>query len=163
MAADGSFPRELKRTKPYGYSLFNLDAMTMVCHILTDSKNDLWKFQTADGKTIRKAIEFLSPYIKNKQSWPYAKDVMYWDQWPVAHPSLVMGALAFKNKEWLETWRALDHDPQVEEVDPQPAGEESGDLDQINSLFPQISQIDADLKMHYLRTSARSAGNKIAN
>ena len=27
MAEDGSFPLELKRTKPYGYSLFNLDAM----------------------------------------------------------------------------------------------------------------------------------------
>ena len=26
MAADGSFPLELKRTKPYGYSLFNIDA-----------------------------------------------------------------------------------------------------------------------------------------
>jgi hypothetical protein len=25
-ATDGSFPQELKRTKPYGYSLFNLDA-----------------------------------------------------------------------------------------------------------------------------------------
>ncbi len=24
MATDGSFPEELKRTKPYGYSLFNL-------------------------------------------------------------------------------------------------------------------------------------------
>jgi hypothetical protein len=41
---------------------------------------------------------------------------MYWDQWPVAHPSLVIGALTFNNKEWFETWRALDHDPQVEEV-----------------------------------------------
>lgn len=30
METDGSFPLELKRTKPYGYSLFNLDAMTMV-------------------------------------------------------------------------------------------------------------------------------------
>ena len=27
MAADGSFPRELARTKPYGYSLFQLDVM----------------------------------------------------------------------------------------------------------------------------------------
>jgi len=25
MAADGSFPQELRRTKPYGYSMFNLD------------------------------------------------------------------------------------------------------------------------------------------
>lgn len=27
MAGDGSFPLELKRTKPYGYSLFNIDAI----------------------------------------------------------------------------------------------------------------------------------------
>src|SRR4030095_917492 len=31
MAADGSFPQELRRTKPYGYSIFNLDAMATIC------------------------------------------------------------------------------------------------------------------------------------
>ena len=41
MADNGSFPQELRRTKPYGYSLFNLDAMTMVCLILSDKDNDL--------------------------------------------------------------------------------------------------------------------------
>ena len=35
MEKDGSFPLELKRTKPYGYSLFNLDAMTSICQILS--------------------------------------------------------------------------------------------------------------------------------
>src|SRR2546421_516877 len=30
IAADGSFPQELRRTKPYGYSLFNLEAMTTI-------------------------------------------------------------------------------------------------------------------------------------
>ncbi len=43
MACDGSFPQELRRTKPYGYSLFNLDAMTMVCLILSDKNNDLYQ------------------------------------------------------------------------------------------------------------------------
>ena len=40
MAEDGSFPLELKRTKPYGYSLFNLDAMATICHILSDGEDD---------------------------------------------------------------------------------------------------------------------------
>ena len=31
MAPDGSFPKELARTKPYSYSIFNFDAMTMLC------------------------------------------------------------------------------------------------------------------------------------
>jgi len=116
MGADGGFPRELKRTKPYGYSLFNLDAMTMVCLILTDKDNDLWSFQLSDGRSIKKGLEFLYPYVADKSKWSYPKDVMYWENWPVAHPFLVFGANAFNNKDWLSTWEKLDHYPQVEEV-----------------------------------------------
>ncbi len=116
MAADGSFPQELKRTKPYGYSLFNLDAMTTVCQILSTKENNLWAFQTADGRAIKKGIEFLHPYVADKSKWPFKKDVMYWDNWPVAHPFLVFGAEAYGNKIWLATWTKLDHAPVVEEV-----------------------------------------------
>jgi hypothetical protein len=116
MAADGSFPRELSRTKPYGYSIFNLDALVMTCHILSDDNNDLWSLTLRDGQSIRKGIEFLFPFVKAKHSWPFAKDIMYWDHCPVAQPFLVFGAVAFSNNEWLDTWKSLDHDPQVEEV-----------------------------------------------
>jgi hypothetical protein len=116
MATDGSFPRELRRTKPYGYSLFNLDAMVMVCQILSTSEDNLWNYETADGKSIRKGIAFLHPYIEDKSKWPFPKDVMYWKDWPVAHPALVFGALAFQNKEWLTTWKKGEHKPKVEEV-----------------------------------------------
>ncbi len=116
MGVDGSFPLEIKRTKPYGYSLFNLDAMTMVCLILSDGKNDLWKYATADGKSIRKGIEYLYPYVADKGKWNYAKDVMYWDEWPVAQPFLIFGAAEFKVKSWFETWSKLEHFPKVEEV-----------------------------------------------
>jgi hypothetical protein len=116
MAVDGSFPLELRRTKPYGYSLFNLDAMAMICQIISDDANDLWNYQTPDGKSVRKAISFLFPYVADKSKWPYAKDVMYWDDWPVAHPFLVFGALKFGVPEWFETWKKLDHSPKVEEI-----------------------------------------------
>lgn len=116
MAADGSFPRELDRTKPYGYSLFNLDAMTMICQILSVPEDDLWEYETADGRSIKKGIMFLYPYVADKAAWPYEPDVMYWDNWPVAHPFLVFGARAYGNRRWLETWKALDHAPEVEEV-----------------------------------------------
>ena len=62
MAADGSFPRELKRTKPYGYSLFNLDAMATICQILSTPGDDLWKFTTTDGRSMQKAVAFMYPY-----------------------------------------------------------------------------------------------------
>jgi len=116
MADDGSFPQELRRTKPYGYSLFNLDAMTMVCLILSDKNHDLFNYETPDGKSLRKGIEFLYPFVADKARWTFNKDVMYWDNWPVAHPFLVFGAGAFGVRSWFRTWKNLDHFPSNEEV-----------------------------------------------
>ncbi|MNM79204.1 hypothetical protein D3C81_911310 [compost metagenome] len=56
------------------------------------------------------------PYIAAKEKWPYQKDVMYWDQWPIAHPALVFSAVAFQNKDYLQLWEKLDHAPEQEEV-----------------------------------------------
>lgn len=116
MAADGSFPQELRRTKPYGYSLFNIDAMTMICQILSTPTDNLWTYQTADGRGIRRGIAYLFPFVQDKSSWPLKPDVMYWNDWPVAHPFLVFGAVTFGKTDWLKTWEKLEHNPQVEEV-----------------------------------------------
>lgn len=116
MAIDGSFPREIRRTKPYGYSIFNLDAMAIVCQVLSSEKDNLWAYQTTDGKSIKKGIEYLYPFIADKKKWPHKQDVMYWENWPIAQPFLLFGANAFNNKEWFDTWKELDHEPKVEEV-----------------------------------------------
>lgn len=116
MAANGSFPLELKRTKPYGYSLFNLDAMTTLCQILSDGKDNLWNFQTPDGKCMRKGIEYLFPYVADKSKWPFEKDVMFWDNWPIAQSFLIFGANAYQNSLWFNVWKPLAHFPDVEEV-----------------------------------------------
>ena len=113
---DGCFPLELKRTKPYGYSIFNLDAMTTLCQILSDSRDDLWNFKLKDGRTIKKAIEFLYPFVANKTSWPFQQDVMYWNEWPVAQPFLLFGYQHFNQKKWFDTWRNLEHLPKNDEV-----------------------------------------------
>jgi hypothetical protein len=116
MDKDGSFPREMKRTKPYGYSIFNLDAMTAICQILSTPDDNLYNFTTTDGKSIRKGIEFLYPYIADKSKWPLKPDVMYWSEWPMAQPFLVFGAQAFNNNQWMQTWTKLEHNPTVDEV-----------------------------------------------
>ncbi|MXV50159.1 alginate lyase [Pedobacter sp. HMF7647] len=116
MGVDGSFPLELKRTKPYGYSIFNLDAMAMLCQILSTADDDLWTFQTADGKSVKKGIDYLYPFIADKSSWKLKPDVMYWDKWPVAQPFLIFGADRFHQNKWLEKWKKLDHFPTTEEV-----------------------------------------------
>ncbi|PTR01541.1 alginate lyase [Mucilaginibacter yixingensis] len=116
MADDGSFPLELKRTKPYGYSIFNLDAMTTLCQILSTPQDDLFEYTTADGHNIKKGIAFLAPYLADKSKWPYPHDVMHWESWPVAQPALVFGAMAYHQQDWLNLWKKLDHSPQDEEV-----------------------------------------------
>jgi hypothetical protein len=119
MAADGSFPLELKRTKPYGYSLFNLDAFATICQILSPGAGageDLWRWSLPDGRGIRRAMEFLYPYVRDKSTWPFAKDVMYFDRWPVRHPSLLFAGLALDEPGYLELWKRLDPAPTTEEV-----------------------------------------------
>jgi hypothetical protein len=113
---DGSFPEELRRTKPYGYCLFNLDAMAMVCEILTTAHDNLWTFTTPDGRGIRKAFAFMVPFIANKKAWTRKPDVMYFDEWPVRQPALFFGGLALNEPAYLAVWKQLNPDPTVEEV-----------------------------------------------
>ena len=116
IATDGSFPLELRRTKPYGYSLFNLDAIATVCQILSTPEENLWTYRLPDGRGMSKALEFMFPYIADKQKWPYPPDVMYFDQWPVRHPSLLFGGLALNRPAYLARWRTLNPDPTVAET-----------------------------------------------
>jgi hypothetical protein len=115
-AADGSFPEELRRTKPYGYSLFNLDAMAILVQTLTTPEDNLWKWEMPDGRGMARAVAYMYPYILDKKKWPKPPDVMYFDQWPVRQPSLLFAGLALGKPEYLELWKKLDPDPTVEEV-----------------------------------------------
>lgn len=116
MEKDGSLPLELKRTKPFGYSLFNLDAFTTICQLLSTKQDNLWTYQTTDGIGIKKGVEFLYPFIADKTKWPYAKDVMHWESWPVAQPAILFSAITYQNKQWLNTWVKAEHNPKNEEV-----------------------------------------------
>jgi hypothetical protein len=116
IARDGSFPEELRRTKPYGYSLFNLDAMTTACQILSTKADDLWAFVSPDGRSVRQAVAFLFPFIADKASWPHKPDVMYHDEWPMRHASLLFAGLALHESRYLDLWKKLPSDSVVEEV-----------------------------------------------
>lgn len=116
MAIDGSFPAELERTKPFGYSLFVLDGMAGVAQVASTKTDDLWAFELPDGRSLRKGIKFLYPYIDNKAAWPYQKDVLYWDEWPVRHVSVLFAGLAYSKSDYLCLWKRLEADPSTPEV-----------------------------------------------
>jgi hypothetical protein len=116
MAVDGSFPAELARTKPYGYSIFQLDNMAKLCQLLSTTNENLWTFTLPDGRGIRKGMEFLYPYLADKSKWPHKPDVQAWENWPVRQPCLLFAGLAFGESMYLELWKKLPPDPADDEV-----------------------------------------------
>jgi hypothetical protein len=116
IAVDGSFPQELRRTKPYAYSLFNLEAMAAICQILSKPSDNLWTFEATEGRGIRLALAYMFPYVRNKKSWPLAPDVMYDREWPMRQSSLLFAGLALNRPEYVSLWKSLPADSTVEEV-----------------------------------------------
>ncbi len=116
MGKDGSFPRELDRTKPYGYALFNIDAFANAAQILSTPENNLWDFETPEGRSLKLGMEFIFPYIKDKSAWPYNKDVYIWEEWPVRQSSLLFAGLAYNIPEYIDMYLELDANPAHPEV-----------------------------------------------
>lgn len=111
---DGRQPLELVRTKPYAYSLFNLDVLAASAWLLGGRELIDWK--TPDDRSIGGAIAWMAPFIADKAKWPLPPDIEYWDGFPVRQPSLLFGGIALKRSDWLELWHRLNPDPAIGEV-----------------------------------------------
>ena len=116
MTNDGSFPEELRRTKPYGYSIFQLDNMASLAQLLSNEKESLWLYALPDERGMRKAMEFLYPYLADKSKWPRKPDIQAWEGWPARQPALLFAGLALNEPKYLELWKKLPPDPADEEV-----------------------------------------------
>jgi Alginate lyase len=116
VAANGSFPKELARTKPYSYSIFNLDVMATLCQSLSASREDMFSFALRDGRGICRAMEFMYSFLEDKKRWSYAKDVEHFDALPVRSPGLIFCGLACHRPEDVKLWRRLNPDPTDPEI-----------------------------------------------
>lgn len=116
IAPDGRQPLELARTKPYAYSLFNLDVLAASAWLLSQRPGELIAWQAPNGGSIARAIAFMAPYVADKAKWPFAPDIEFFDGFPVRHPALLFGGLAGGDESWLALWGRLDSDPDVGEV-----------------------------------------------
>jgi hypothetical protein len=114
MTNNGSFPRELKRTKPYGYSIFQVDNLSTLCVLLSTTNDDLWKFTLRDGRSPQNAVDFIYPYLVDKKKWladGRGKDVMHWESWPARQPCLLFAYAEFGDDKYFDLWKKLNADP----------------------------------------------------
>ena len=119
MAHDGSFPLELKRTKPYGYSIFQADNVAILCVLLSTPEDDLWKFRLPDGRTAKDSVDFIFPYLAGKNKWladGRGKDVVHWENWPVRQPCLLFAYAEFGDPGFFDLWNKLNADPTYPEI-----------------------------------------------
>ncbi len=116
MAADGGFPLELERTKPYAYSIFQLDNMATLSMVLSTPDDNLWEFELPDGRGMRKAMAWLYPFLADKSAWPLPSDVQSWEGWPARQPALLFGGIALDEPRYLELWKRLKPDPTDPEI-----------------------------------------------
>lgn len=116
MGEDGSFPQELARTKPYSYSIFNFDITGSLAQSLTSADASMTTFALPDGRGLCKAAEWIFPYLKDKSTWPYRKDVEHFDALPARSPGLLFAGLACQQASYLALWKTLQPDPTDREI-----------------------------------------------
>jgi Alginate lyase len=95
---DGSQPRELERTRSWDYSAFNLVAFFNLGMIGDRVGVDLWNYRTADGRSLRQALDFMVPFAAGDRKWP---EPQITDWRPDAiHPPLRRAAIVWKEPKY---------------------------------------------------------------
>ncbi|OVZ94798.1 alginate lyase [Yersinia frederiksenii] len=71
LAADGSQPLELARTRSFHYSYFSLQAAILMAQLADKVHIDLWRYQTPQNSSLIKALDFMAPFSDEQKKWPY--------------------------------------------------------------------------------------------
>jgi hypothetical protein len=106
---DGRQPLELERTKALGYSTMNLAGLFELGLLGENVGVDLWNFRTQDGRSIRKALDFLLPFVSGEKKWPYEQIAEY--NVREISPLLAIAAVKFKDVRYQDM--AIKLDPAV--------------------------------------------------
>ncbi len=117
MAPNGSFPLELKRTKPFAYSLFNLDAMASLCQILKLSgKEGLFEYKGSDKQSMSIAASWMYPMLEDKTSWAYVQDTQYWEALPWKSAGMLFIGLEYDIDAYTALWNTANTKSEIYEI-----------------------------------------------
>jgi Alginate lyase len=67
---DGRQPHELARTLSWNYVNMNLYGFLLLARLAEHEKADLWNY-SADGRGIKKAVDWVAPYASGDKKWTY--------------------------------------------------------------------------------------------
>ncbi|WP_328680250.1 alginate lyase family protein [Streptomyces sp. NBC_00322] len=77
IAADGSQPQELARTRSWHYSTFDLVAYTRLADIGRQVGVDLWAYRGPQGQGLFKAVDYLLPAATGATAWSHPELEFY--------------------------------------------------------------------------------------
>ena len=102
---DGSAPSEEARTSPY-FSVFNLEAFTMICRIAEAQGANLWSVRGKNGSDLSSVIDHLEPYLIDPHKWSREQandletDALYF---------LAFAGMGLKKPEYIALYQKLEH------------------------------------------------------
>jgi hypothetical protein len=68
---DGKQPLELTRTTSLWYSSFGLLGWSYLANVAEANGVDLWHYETKDGRSIKKALDYLLPFAVGDKPWKF--------------------------------------------------------------------------------------------
>jgi hypothetical protein len=68
---DGRLPLETVRTRAFHYSSMNVEGLFDAAALGEKVGLDLWHFSTEDGRSIRRAFDYLLTFAVGRKPWPY--------------------------------------------------------------------------------------------
>jgi hypothetical protein len=107
---DGSQPEEIARTRGLHYSVFNLSAMAVLARIGEQVGVDLWNYESPDGGSLRRALEYVFPYVAGEKEWPH-EQIEEFDISPNDMALFYLAAARYREPKYREVFDRLQERP----------------------------------------------------
>lgn len=105
---DGTQPRELARTRSMHYTAFNLEAFCSLALIGDCAGIDLWSYQSSDGRSIRKALDWFLPFYTGDNEWAHKQIDTYKKE--AFFPLLLLASVKYGDNKYIEAGRKYGGD-----------------------------------------------------